>query len=851
MANRCAVRVSIAVAAGLALAAGGVAGSAGSARALVATTAAAAATPAAVVAGGTISTAAGGVGGPGPARSVAMVNACGLRAAGASLYIGTGAGNIGYGSALRRVNVVTGALTTVAGNGAAGPVGDGGAATATAVGPCSSTVDPAGNLVIPDGLTVRLVAAKTGTFYGQKMTAGRLYTVAGNLNNARLPSTLDGWTGGPTGDGGPATKAYLGSADDVTFDRAGNMLIADSGYGEACPGCVQAGALLRVVAAKTGTFYGVAMKAGDIYSIAGRDVGPGTESNGGPAAGAWLGPGLSSAEVDRSGNIILAGDDLPPDQSVPYDTTTPYLRIIATVGGTFYGQKMTAGHLYQVAGNATQGPYSNAVAGTKTSLWAAADAVADLSGNLVIADGGEVRVVAARSGRFYAQNMKAGYIYRIAGSPSYGDAGDGGSALRAGVWATAIAVDGYGNVALAQRGYRVRVIAARTGLFYGQKMTVGDIYTVAGDGQLFSGSGGAPLAAEFGGIDGVTVSGRGDIAFVSTPFSSVLQLTPARSGTLFGRKMTAGTLYDVAVRGGQEDINGDAPLAFDRSGNLVVADAEDGPNFNGVWLVAAAAGTFYGQKMTAGDTYAIAGGDGPGFSGDRGPARGAELNGPDGVTVDRHGNVIIADQGNNRVRVVAAASGSFYGIAMHAGDIYTVAGDGASVYGGDGGRARTTGVQPVAVAVDANGNLIVSDDSQRVRVVAASTGTFYGQKMTVGDIYTIAGDGTAGFSGSGGPATKAEFSQVGGVAVDGHGNVIVTDTRNHVVWAIAARTGRFYGRAMTVGDSYVVAGGGSRILGDGGPATAAKLDPVNVAVSTAGLLLVTDNADSRIRAIAP
>ena len=278
MANRCAVRVSIALAAGLALAAGGAAGSAGPARALVATPAAAAATPAAAVAGGTISTVAGGVGGPGPARSVAMVNACGLRAAGGSLYIGTGAGHTAFGSALRRVNVVTGALSTVAGNGADGPFGDGGAATATAIGPCSSTVDPAGNLVIPDGLTVRLVAAKTGTFYGQKMTAGHLYTVAGNLNNARLPPTLDGWTGGPTGDGGPATRAFLGAAGDVAFDRAGNMLIADSGYGEACPGCVQAGALLRVVAAKTGAFYGVAMKAGDIYSIAGRDVGPGARA---------------------------------------------------------------------------------------------------------------------------------------------------------------------------------------------------------------------------------------------------------------------------------------------------------------------------------------------------------------------------------------------------------------------------------------------------------------------------------------------------------------------------------------------------------------------------------------------
>ncbi len=845
MRNRCAVRVSFAVAAGLALAAGGVAGSASAAGAGVG------AAPA--VAGGTISTVAGGVGGPGPARSVAMVIPCGLRAAGASLYIGTGAGLIGLGSALRRVNVVTGALSTVAGNGAAGPVGDGGAATATAVGPCRSTVGPAGNLVIPDGLTVRLVAAKTGTFYGQKMTVGRIYTVAGNLDNPRIPETLGGWTGGPTGDGGPATKAFLGTADDVAFDRAGNMLIADSGWGDACPGCSLAGALLRVVAAKTGTFYGVAMKAGYIYSIAGRDAGPAPYRDGGPAAGAWLGPSLSSAELDRSGNIILAGQDVPPDQSVPYDLTTPYLRIIATVSGTFYGRNMTAGHIYQVAGNAAQGPYSNAVAGTKTSLWAAADAVADLSGSLVIADDGQVRVVAGRSGRFYDQNMKAGYVYGIAGSASYEDSGDGGPALRAGVWATSVAVDRYGNVALVQQGYQVRVIAGRTGRFYGQKMTVGDIYTVAGNGLPFSGNGGPPLAAEFGGSSGVTVSARGDIAFVSTPWSSVLQVIPARSGALFGRKMTAGTLYDVAVNGGQQYFTGDAPLAFDRNGNLVVADAQPLPGgFNGVGLVPATTGTFYGRKMTAGGVYAIAGSARPGFSGDGGPARDAELDAPDGVTVDRHGNVIIVDLSNSRVRVVAAASGSFYGVKMNAGDIYTVAGDGSSDYGGDGGRARATGVQPVAVAVDAAGNLIVTDASQRVRVVATSTGKFYGQAMTAGDIYTIAGNGTAGFSGSGGPAASAEFSRVGGVTVDRHGNVIVTDTLiNNVVWAIAARTGTFYGRAMTSGDIYVVAGGGTRILGDGGPATRAKFAPVNVAVSAAGSLLVTDNADNRIRAIAP
>jgi serine/threonine-protein kinase len=147
--------------------------------------------------------------------------------------------------------------------------------------------------------------------------------------------------------------------------------------------------------------------------------------------------------------------------------------------------------------------------------------------------------------------------------------------------------------------------------------------------------------------------------------------------------------------------------------------------------------------------------------------------------------------------------------------------------------------------------VLVSDPGNNVVwAVAASTGTFYGQAMTAGDIYTIAGNGTSGFSGSGGPATMAEFSNVGGATVDKHGNVLVSDPGNNVVWAVAASTGTFYGQAMTAGDIYVVAGGGTAILGDGGPATAAQLaGPAGVAVSATGSLLVADGADNRLRAI--
>ena len=115
-----------------------------------------------------------------------------------------------------------------------------------------------------------------------------------------------------------------------------------------------------------------------------------------------------------------------------------------------------------------------------------------------------------------------------------------------------------------------------------------------------------------------------------------------------------------------------------------------------------------------------------------------------------------------------------------------------------------------------------------VRVVAGTSGTFYGQQMTAGDIYTIAGNGTAGYSGDGGPATKASLSEPEELAIDKAGNIAVIvdpyDTSGtDVVRMIAARSGTFYGKKMTAGDIYTIAGGGTT-LGDGGAATRAALE---------------------------
>ena len=211
-------------------------------------------------------------------------------------------------------------------------------------------------------------------------------------------------------------------------------------------------------------------------------------------------------------------------------------------------------------------------------------------------------------------------------------------------------------------------------------------------------------------------------------------------------------------------------MTFDGAGNLLVADMVN----ERVRVIAVRSGRFYGRAMTAGDVYTIAGSArSGGFSGDGGPAVKAVFYYPTAVATDSHGNVLIVDALNARVRVVAEATGTFYGRKMTVGDIYTVAGGGASL--GDGGPAVKAGVVPRGVATDPAGNLIIADwNSRRARLVAVRTAAMYGQQMTAGDIYTIAGSGEEGSSGSGGPARAARF-EIWRVTTDRYGNVVITD----------------------------------------------------------------------------
>jgi sugar lactone lactonase YvrE len=230
--------------------------------------------------------------------------------------------------------------------------------------------------------------------------------------------------------------------------------------------------------------------------------------------------------------------------------------------------------------------------------------------------------------------------------------------------------------------------------------------------------------------------------------------------------------------------------------------------------VAQAAAAPSGQS---GGIATFAGNGTQGFSGD-GPAASTELNFPTGLAVDASGNLFIADQSNARIRKVSAA-----------GIVTTVAGSGTFGFSGDNGPAVSASLNgPQGIAVDASGNLYIADTgNSRVRMVSTS-----------GTIITVAGNGTAAFSGDGGSAISASLCFPFGVAVDTTGNLYIADTNNRRIRKVSAN-----------GIITTVAGGGTNGPGDSGPATSASLFPKGVAVNAAGDLLIADTGNSLIRKV--
>jgi len=343
----------------------------------------------------------------------------------------------------------------------------------------------------------------------------------------------------------------------------------------------------------------------------------------------------------------------------------------------------------------------------------------------------------------------------------------------------------------------------------------GNVLLVAGDG-IYKGSvldGSPATAASLYLPTSVTLDGAGNLYIADNLHNRV-------------RKVTASTgLISTIAGNGDPTYTGDngpaasatlnAPsgVALDGAGNLYIADSGN----NAVREIAASTGIL-----------TTAAGNGTlGSAGDGVAATSAELNQPQGITVDASGNLYIADTSNHLIRRVDAVSGIISTVAGN-GTTNPVTGDGS--YMGDNGPAIQAGLDfPYAVAFDASGNMYIPDSKNNVvRKVAAVSGMVTPNST----ITTFAGTGAPGFSGDGGAATAADLWSPEGVVADPAGNLYIADTQNAGIRKVGSATGFI---------STVAQNGVGEDFNGGALATVSLYGPIGLFLDSAGDLYVADS----------
>jgi len=697
-----------------------------------------------------------GNGGPATAADLNYPLGTAIDAAG-NIYIADSTNNV-----IRKVAAGTGIITTFAGTGIAGYSGDGKAAiTAQLRFPSAVTLDSAGNLYIADtsNSVIRKVTAATGV----------ITTFAGN------------GTYGYSGDNGPATSAELSTPMGVACDPAGNLFIADPGTNR-----------IREVFAATGT---IAAFAGN-----GRN---GYLGDGGPAISASLGFPQGIA-TDASRNLFIADG---------YNNVIRIVNangIISTVAGNGYGA------------STYQGGYSGDGGLAKNAELNRPEAVnVDNAGNIYFADtyNQVIRKVTASSG----------IITTVVGNTEVCNSlgGDGGSATSAGLcFPYGISIDKSGNLFITDSSSSLILEATALGLppktpttaptfsvaagtYAGpQTVTISDSTPGATIHVAFNG---ASLNTARPGYNGpINVSGNVTIKAIAVapghlPSSSVTAAyTIASPPTAVISTIAGNGIYGFSGVGGpatNAEIGYAQGITLDHSGNLYFTDTAN----NVVWSVSAKTGI----------ASIIAGNGTAGYGGDGGPAVNAELRSPNGLAVDKAGNVYIADSQNNKVRKVAATTGL---ITTFAGN----GNSGISSFVGDGGPAIDAELSsPLGLVLDSAGNLYITDSNDnRVRMVSATSGI----------ISTVVGNGEYGFGGDGGPAVSAILGQPTAIAIDTAGDLYIATPYLGRVRKVTAKTGII---------TTVAGNGNYGNSGDGGHALAAEVSAQGIAVDIAGNLYIS------------
>ena len=294
---------------------------------------------------------------------------------------------------------------------------------------------------------------------------------------------------------------------------------------------------------------------------------------------------------------------------------------------------------------------------------------------------------------------------------------------------------------------------------------------------------------------------------------------------------TAGNVTVIAGTGagGLSGVGGPATSAtFDHPSDLVVDPAGN------VYFGAETAQQIFRIDAVTQILTSVAGNGTQGYSGDNGPATQASLNRPEGVALDKQGNLYIEDQDNNLIRKVDTL-----GIITTVAGNPKIVGQASPIYGGDGGLATQAGLALCcggiyasydSITVDAAGNLFIGDSGHHV----------VREVTTDGIIHTVAGNNAlgGGFAGDGGSAINAQLNLPMGVFVDPAGDLYIADFSNNRIRKVDAAT-----QTITT-----VAGNGTQGSAGSGPATQVSLNgPQKIVLDGKGNLYVADTKNNLIR----
>jgi hypothetical protein len=365
-----------------------------------------------------------------------------------------------------------------------------------------------------------------------------------------------------------------------------------------------------------------------------------------------------------------------------------------------------------------------------------------------------------------------------------------------------------GAVALTGQGGNALITVPVVGIGSGPQMAFGPgtMTTIPTSGQLYL-------------PDGVGVDAAGNVYIGDTYNHTVRKVTPGGVISVYAGGNGAGYSGDNGPATAAQ-LYYPGPVRLDGAGNLYISDYGN----NAIRLVTPGGiiTTFAGGgSVCAQSTNNI---------GDGCPATSATLNGPWGTVADGAGNLYIGDANNNVIRRVGPN-----------GIISTIAGTGAASYGGDNGPATAAQLNaPQLGALDSAGNLYFADVNNNII-----------RRITPGGIITtVAGRyGSApGYSGDNGPATSAQLSYPQEVAVDGAGNLYLTDSGNYPNPSWGPGVIR---KVTPAGIISTVAGNGTQGNGgDNGPATSAQMNgPWDIAVDGSGNLYIVDAYNSAIRKV--